>query len=363
MIKVNYKNSLVSVSNSILNYYGVKTFHNTQPLLDGYLKEKYNHIVVILIDGMGINILNEHLSEDALLRKHYKTTISSVFPPTTVAATNAFLSAKMPYETGFLGWTQYNELDDLIETVFLEEDSVTFEKTKIPLMRQLNYQNFLTLVNKENPNVEIEEIYIKPIKGSNLETFKQQLDRALMKTFSKKSLTYLYYPLLDSLIHEYGTKDEKIKNHLNEINDLYEQFTKEVGDDTLIITISDHGFTDIEFINLREYEEIVKTLKRDPSIEGRAMTFFVKKGYQSQFKKLFNKYFKTDFKLIKTKKALRNNIFGFGRENYLLKTFLGDYLAIATSNKAFNLSENSKMAAHHGGSLKKELDVPLIINR
>lgn len=363
MIKVDYKNSLISVTNSILNYYGIKPFHSTQPLLDSYLTNKYNHIVVILIDGMGINILNEHLDDEALLKKHYKTTISSVFPPTTVAATNAFLSGKTPFETGFVGWTQYNELEDLTETVFLEEDTKTQLKTKFPLMTQLNYKNFLTLVKEKNPEIHTEELYIKPIKGSTLETFEEELNRALMITLGEKSLTYLYYPLLDSLIHGYGTKNLKVKEHLENLNKLYEKFNKEIKEDTLVVTIADHGFTDIELINLFDYQDLLNTLKRDPSIEGRALTFFVKKGYKKAFKKLFKQYFKDDFLLITTKKALKNNLFGSGNENYLLKTFLGDYIAIAISNKAFNLKIDSKMVAHHGGGLKKEFEVPLIINK
>ncbi len=363
MIKVNYKNSLVSVSNSILKFYGVKPFHNTQPLLDSYLTNNYNHLVVILIDGMGINILDKHLNEEALLKKHFKTTISSVFPPTTVAATNAFLSGKMPYETGFLGWTQFNQLDNVTETVFLEENSVTSQKTKFSLMTQLNYKNFLTLVKEKDPQIHVEEIFIKPIKGSTLETFEEQLNRALMNTLSKKSLTYLYYPLLDSLIHEYGTDDVKVKLHLEKLNSLYQKFNEEVKEDTLIVTIADHGFTNIELIDLRKYHDLFEILEKDPSIEGRAMTFFVKEGEKRKFKNLFNKHFKNEFKLYEIKKALKDKLFGYGEENYLLKTFLGDFLAVAISNKAFTLNIDSKMLAHHGGGLKKEFEVPLIINK
>ncbi len=362
-MKVDYKNNLISITNSILKHYNITPFHETSKELDNVLKNNYKHVVVILIDGMGINILNKHLDQNALLAKHYKKTLFSVFPPTTVAATNAFLSGKMPYETGFLGWTQYNELEDVTEVVFFEEDTHTTNKTKYSLLKQLNYKNFLTLVKEKNPNIHAEEIYIKPIKGSILETFEEELNRALMITLGSSSLTYLYYPLLDSMIHAYGTNSSKVKEHLNEVNKLYEKFIEEISDDTLVITTADHGFTNIELINLKEYKDFFDTLEKEPSIEGRAMTFFVKKRMKKEFKRLFNKYFKNDFKLISKKKVLKNKLFGYGLENYLFKTFLGDYLAVATTNKAFNLSDDSSMVAHHGGSLKKEMEVPLIINK
>ena len=44
---------------------------------------------------------------DSFIKKKLFKKISSVYPPTTVAATNSLLSGKEPIESGCLGWQQY----------------------------------------------------------------------------------------------------------------------------------------------------------------------------------------------------------------------------------------------------------------
>ena len=50
-----------------------------------------------------------NLKEKSFIREHYLCTINSTFPPTTSAATTAFLTGKYPIETGWMSWTQYFE--------------------------------------------------------------------------------------------------------------------------------------------------------------------------------------------------------------------------------------------------------------
>ena len=70
------------------------------------------HIIYVLLDGLGLNVVKKHLSKDDALRKYCLKGISSVFPPTTVAATNAVLSATPPIVNGHIGWVQYFDKED-----------------------------------------------------------------------------------------------------------------------------------------------------------------------------------------------------------------------------------------------------------
>ena len=62
------------------------------------------NIVLLLFDGMGISVLEKHLAPDSFLRKHLVCPISSVFPPTTTAATTSVLTGRTRIEHGWLGW-------------------------------------------------------------------------------------------------------------------------------------------------------------------------------------------------------------------------------------------------------------------
>ena len=93
--------------------------------LEPYLAKGYENIVVILLDGMGKCILDKNLSEDGFFNTHLETTYSSVFPPTTVAATTSVASGLTPCEHGWLGWDCYYPQIDKNVTVFLNTETGT----------------------------------------------------------------------------------------------------------------------------------------------------------------------------------------------------------------------------------------------
>ena len=66
-----YNNSILNFSCSILNHFGAKVHHNTLPYVDSILKKNFKNVVVILLDGLGINILEKHLKPNDFLRKHF----------------------------------------------------------------------------------------------------------------------------------------------------------------------------------------------------------------------------------------------------------------------------------------------------
>ena len=75
-----YNNCIVNFSNSILKYYGIKEYHQTLGAVDRIISKNYHNVVVIILDGLGMDALNHHLKPDDFLRKNLYTGISSVFP-------------------------------------------------------------------------------------------------------------------------------------------------------------------------------------------------------------------------------------------------------------------------------------------
>lgn len=68
-----YGNCLVNLSNSMLRHFGVPTSAPTLKMADELLAESAkNNIVVLLMDAMGISILEKHLAPDGFLRSHLK---------------------------------------------------------------------------------------------------------------------------------------------------------------------------------------------------------------------------------------------------------------------------------------------------
>lgn len=363
--KVSYENSLINLSSSILMHYNVFPSYKTLNILDNYLKKDYNHVVLIVLDGLGVNLINKHLSDKDLLKKNTKHIINSVFPPTTVAATNAILSAKPPFVSGYVGWMQYNKFAMAHEVVFLNVDYYDHNKKIVPSLNEdiLKYDNILQLIKEKNNDLHVELLFPSFHKTAGYESFSSQLDRLLMITKKEKSFSYCYFDEPDLTVHKQGVDSTSTKNKIKNLNALYERFLNEINDDVLVIVTADHGLIDVTPIKLYNYKDITKTFKMKPSLESRALSFYIKENEKEEFKKLFNKYFKEDFLLLTKEELYDSNLLGYGIKHQLLDSFVGDYIAIAIKNKMFQLNENTALKAHHAGLTKEELEVPIIINK
>jgi hypothetical protein len=123
-----YSNSVANFANSILKKWGLARSGGTLKLLDPYLVKDYENVVVILLDGMGKNIIERNLEEKGFFNTHLAGTYSSTFPPTTAAATTSIDNGLTPCEHGWLGWDCYFPQIDRNVTVFRNTDTETGEK-------------------------------------------------------------------------------------------------------------------------------------------------------------------------------------------------------------------------------------------
>ena len=171
----------------------------------------------------------------------------------------------------------------------------------------------------------------------------------------------MYWVQPDLYEHQFGIYSDEVKDVLVELNNGFEELIENVDDDTLVVCIADHGLTNIEPINLTKYSDIMSSLKRLPSLEPRAMNFFVKDEKIDEFREMFNKHFENEYLLYSKQEVLEMKLFGEGKQHPMIDDFLGDYIAIAISNYMFVLNEENKHKAHHAGLLEDEMMVPLII--
>lgn len=355
----NYKNSILNVSTTILDHYGIKPKHETLPMLKPYLKDK-KHIMLILLDGMGINILN-NLDENSFLRKHVKTALTSVYPPTTVAATTSVLSGLTPYEHGHVGWTQYNRFEDCHTVVFLNKDfydemhilKEDFKNT------HLKYETILEQIQRQNPELFVKKLFPN-FEKDGYASFDLMVDELIKISKKEASFTYTYWTEPDYSIHDNGINHDTVKDILKQLNDEVERLSSYVSKDTLILLIADHGLVNVEGIPLFEHP-ILQYLDKQPSVEPRSTAFFVKKGLEASFEQAFKQSFGDKFALYKKQDIYELGILGSGEKHPLLDDFIGDYMALSQNQYMFMIKEASHFKAHHAGINPDEMWVPLII--
>lgn len=362
LVLPNYQNSILNVTSSILNYYNSETSYSTIENLNQFLNKKYQHIALILLDGLGINCLNQHLDENAGLRKHISQEITSVFPPTTVAATNAVLSGQPPISSGYVGWVQYFKKENSNTIVFFNKDFYDSQKTlTYNLMEELAYESIYSKIKKASPDVETYELF-PAFRSDGFATFHDQVSKILEITNSKnRTFTYVYWDQPDSTEHQFGVKSKEVKEVVLELNSDFERLINLINDETLVIVIADHGLTDIEELDVFFHEDLVNCFSKNPSMEPRACSFFIKEEKMDEFKNLFQKYYNDNFLLLTKEEFYSLNLLGSGIKHPLLDDFIGDYIAIATNKYNLSMNKEKQFKAHHAGLTKEEMMVPLIV--
>ncbi len=358
-----YKNSILNVSHTILDFYHVKPKYPSIKVLKEKLDKSVKHVCLVLLDGMGINIIEKHLDEESFIRKNLAKKITSIFPPTTVAATNAVLTANLPYQSGYLGWVQYFKKEDTNLVVFLNkdfyDDSRHFQNNfiKMYLKQDLLYD----YIKKSRPEVKTYELF-PDFRPNGYAKFHLQMKRLLEITHKKEeNFSYVYWTQPDQLEHEVGIDGLSVKEKLENLDQELLTFSNQMNKDTLLIVIADHGLVNVEPIDLYKDEILMSYLLRKPSMEPRATNFFVKDEYKQAFETEFNKTYNKHYKLMTKNEFLASGLIGQKKMHPLLDSFLGDYIAIAISNKFFMFKEGVEFKAHHAGLLKGEMEVPLIL--
>ena len=363
-----YNRSLLSLASSVLTHYGVKTNHTTLPELDKLLTKEYKNVVIMLFDGMGAVSIEKHLSEDSFLRRHFVTTISSVFPSTTTAATKSIETGLSPIEHGWLGWSLY--FDEIKKNVDLFPNTLSGTKG-IPAADYHVAMKYLPL-DEVFPEIE------KRTKGevlaycvSPFSEFKSQSVNEICHTVQslceedKRKYIYTYWPYPDYEMHEFGTLHAVIKEILMQINNEVEVMCETLAD-TLVIVTADHGLIDTQWRYLHDYPELVDCLIRMPSIEARAMNFFVKPEKRNEFKSLFQKYFGDCYHLFSKEQIYTEKLFGDGIPNSRSDSFIGDYIAVANGNISISCADSKEeefIKAVHAGMTEDEMNIPFIVVR
>lgn len=364
LIKYNKKNNLVTFSNSILKAYKCPTYHKGMSDITHLLKRK-KKVCIILFDGLGKSIIKNILPKTSTFRKHYYYDMTSTFPPTTVAATNGLLSGKYPNETGWIGWTTYLKSVNKVVEMFTGKEYVTKEMIKDPdLCRTLfPYKNIFDIIKEKRKDLYVGTIYGQYSTPGRPTCVKELFDQINNELCDKeKALVYAYYPEPDSTLHSQGVYSEITQKLVFEIDERLGVFASE-HKDTLFVVIADHSHILVDPIYLNSYKEIINSLDGVFSIEARCASFRLKKDPECKknFLNDFKKEFGKDFILLSKQEVYDQEI--FGPNKYMMggfMDFIGDYVAIATGKRYFELNKEPFISTH-AGATDEEMDIQITV--
>lgn len=387
-----YNACLVNLANSMLVHFGAETHAPTLPLADRYLAADRKNVVVLLLDAMGTSILKKHFKADSFFLSHLAGSYSSVFPPTTVAATTSVTSGFYPNEHSWLGWdcyfpqlnknvTIYRNIDQLQEVgsaFALQKEETPSEMTDIAHKERctpfedprpaadyhvgfhfIPYESIVQQMIHAGAQAYFATPFVEPFPQTLEEIFARVSDLCARP---EKKFIYAYWNEPDSTMHKTGTTSEDTHKVITDLQDKVESLVNGLSDTTFFIT-ADHGHMDSINLCILDYPEIMDCLVRMPSIEPRALNLFIKEERKAEFPKLFEEAFGDKFWLLTKEEVLEKKLFGPGTEHPLFREMLGDFLAIAISDTSlFNTHLEARlMPGGHAGLSEEELRIPLIV--
>ncbi len=381
-----YNNCLVNLSNSILRKFGAETTAASLPLADRFLDGKYRNVVLLILDALGTSIIEKHLEKDGFFRSHLAGSFDSVYPPTTVAATTSILSGSYPDEHGWLGWDVYYPQIDKNVTVFTNAEQIREKEKAVPTavypdgrerwaedsleqvlpaadynvgFRYTPYKNIIEKIKEAGGDAYAAMPFLPPYPQS-MEAILDRVESLCSEPGGK--FIYAYWNEPDTTMHKTGTESPETHKMVTELEKMVEKTVSGLSD-TLFLITADHGHIDSKNCCLLDYPDIMNCLVRQPSFEPRTLNLFVKEEYKESFPAIFNRHFGDSFMLLTRDEVMAGRLFGIGKDRDALEDMIGDYVALAVSDKSiFNTHiEAQEMPGGHAGLTREEMTIPLIV--
>ena len=361
MLKPEEYGGIVDVSTAIHEYYGLDGSGKADSIVSKWLDEnRFRCVVVLLIDAMGTSILRRHAEKDSFFLEYTAENVTTVFPPTTTAATTSLLTGKYPKETAWLGWHQFfKEKQDQI-ILFLNRGKYDSRMFPGYSYEALPVEMIMDRLVKKG--IRAESVW--PAWGNSHPSrdFKELLDNtaALAKEADCRFI-YAYWDDLDTYMHINGASDENLPRIISYLDQEVQAFAQRLPSDTGLLILADHSMVDVEHCDIAENAEISACLRSAPAIEQRAAALYIRKNSFEMFEKAFRETLGDSFTLLSHREAVESNLFGRGTPHPRFEEFIGDYLAVAETPVQLDYPKVSEIKGNHAGGLRDEAVIPIIL--
>ena len=311
--------------------------------------------LVIILDGMGVSVMRRALDPAGFFTRNMTGMARAIIPATTVAATTAYRTGKMPWETGFIGWSQYfDEVDEVIE-VFLNTNYYTKEASKLPTLSDiLPCPHVVDAMNAAGrPAFEI----MPAFAPGGCENFTEWLNK-IVETCNRETDAYIYayWTEPDSALHRNGTDDVGVHQMLRDMERDIENAIAKIRNKTDVLITADHGHRNLDYFYLDDFPDVAECLRHPLSIEARCASIFVRPERMADFPGIFNKHFGEHFKLVPKVDFERDYLHAAAPVR-----FIGDFVALAIGDWGLSQSRDADIwKSSHAGITDDEMEIPII---
>jgi hypothetical protein len=337
------------------------------------------HVVLLLVDGLGLRSLHRHRPRGALAG-HLRGVLTSVFPSTTTTAVTTLLTGVPPATHALTGWHVWFEEADAIAAVLPGHLRGSDE----PLARRLSQPLFDTAPLADRlaapsyaiaPRRIIDSAFNLAHTGraqrcayTSLAQFFDAIERCTRHA-GARTYTYAYWPEFDSIAHEYGVDSAQAADSLRRFDQGFERLLAALrGRDAVLVVTGDHGLIDApesETIELEDHPALTQLLARPLCGERRVAYCYVREDRRTAFEDYVGNELGARVALHESAALVREGWFGPGPPHPKLLSRIGDYVLMpqgrATIKDWLPGEKRYRQIGVHGGLSEEEMRVPLII--
>lgn len=390
--------SICNLPSSICNWLGIPGIGNASlnPIYHSELKKEYQHVVLMVMDGLGINTLEKifqleeyknnfpHLHN--VLEHSILAPMTSVVPSTTAAALTTLWTGRTPAEHNILAYDVWLKEYGMVANMIYQ--SATAFRGDADGLKRADFQpeTFLTVPtlgsHMVSHGVQPYAYLQQSISRSGLSTMlKSKANIIPFKTGSdlwgslkdhleenadNRTYHYIYWSSLDELSHKYGPEDERpileLLTYFYQMDYFFSKSGHFASGDTLFLLTADHGHLfaaqnpDYELIN---HPDLVSCMTMFPAGEARLPFLFVRSGREETLNAYINNHWPGKFLLIPIDDVIRSGLMGNSFDGKNLYDRVGDYLVVPQGN-AYWVNKNNTLLGRHGGLSPIEMLVPFL---
>jgi hypothetical protein len=338
------------------------------------------HVLLVLVDGLGLHALQRHRPHGALAA-HVRATLTSVFPSTTATAITTLLTGVPPAVHALTGWHVWLEEINAIAAVLPghvrgSDEPIAQSLRGRPLFEQPSFFDGLPADGHAiAPRRIVDSSFNVAHSGraqrhgyTTLAHFFDAIERCT-RPGAHRTYTYAYWPELDSIGHEYGVGSVQAADSLRRFDQGFERLLAALrGRDLVVLVTGDHGLIDAsdqEIVELERHPHLERLLARPLCGERRAAYCYVHEAQRPAFEDYVRNELGASVDLHEGATLIRDGWFGPGPVHAQLASRVGDYVLLprgrATVKDWLPGEKRYRQIAVHGGLSADEMLVPLIM--
>jgi Type I phosphodiesterase / nucleotide pyrophosphatase len=327
--------------------------------------------VVILVDGLGSENLRAAAGHAPFLNEALKASksINTVFPSTTASAITSFGVGANPSVHGILGYSVFDRSAGVVRNL-LTGWNERFDPKDFQLQPSVATQAISQGVKAfavgpgEYAQSGFTALNMSGAEYIAAKSFDDRINATLTIARSKsRSITYLYFPELDSTAHASGANSTEWLRKVEDLDAAVRSLIASLPDQVGVILTADHGIVDVPRESQILLDELVLPDLIAVTGDPRNSFLYFEPGTDVYQAKINLESQVGDRCIVATSSELKQAgwlTMTVANEQFLPDLFLISVGVAACYHRMFAKPQSLKMIGQHGGISQAELSVPLL---